>query len=199
MTDLRRAVLIATKLKGFVQAADLAGIFALTPSAIEMVLEALESEGMVVSRLAGQKLSAAGAGQAAAIWAEDARFIGIRDLFRIAEDVEQLAPIFKPILSDWRMIKTKDGPTRNTHRDIAYDDALIDELFSACDQLKPILLDLGKVLPRCGFYKGRLENALKALEEADTRFVADDDVDSVAVIWFEVVGDVSNLKGAVSG
>lgn len=191
MIDVRSAILISTKLKGFSEPKDVAGNLGVSDAEVGMLYDMLMRDGLVHARPAGLKLTVAGQNAAAQAFASERKGLDRWIFTALCKDFRELYMNYKDIVSDWRMVKTQQGPARNTHRDIAYDDALMDEVFAACSALAPLLDDLGAMIPRCQMYRRRLDAALTALEAGDTRFMADTDVDSIDAIWSELSVDLS--------
>lgn len=194
MSDLRSDILMATWLKGFAEESVVAAALGANVAEVTMMYEALLAEGLVVQRPAGLKLTKAGAIAAQAAWANERGKADAAALAALQADFKRLDTLYRPILSDWRMVKTDQGPVRNTHHDSVYDEALIDETFAACTPLAPLLRALAALVPRCAMYRRRLDDALSALEQGDTRFMSDTDVDSVHILWSELAADLSALQ-----
>ncbi|MEO0412422.1 MAG: hypothetical protein AAF221_11365 [Pseudomonadota bacterium] len=196
MSDLRRTILITTQLKGFAEEPVVATMLGIRLAEVSMMYEVLTGEGFAVQRPAGIKLTKTGIAAAKSAWAAERDIADKEALAALHADFKRLDKIYKPILSDWRMVKTDQGPARNDHHDSVYDEALIDETFAACTPLAPLLRALTALVPRCRTYRNRLDSALNALEQGDTRFMSDTDVDSVHIIWSELAADLSGLQEA---
>lgn len=198
MTSLKSDVLVSLKIKGFADPGVLAKQLRLSAPELSMMFEALEADGLIKPVLLGYKLRKGGLIAASDAWAAERSLVDRSEIASIAEAFHALDQDMRSVLSDWKMKKTPDGPARNTHRDAAYDGALLRQMDALCAQVEPLLARLGGRIPRCSNYAPRLSRAIARIKTGDSVYVAGTSIDSLSTIWLELRDDIEFFNTAAT-
>jgi DNA-binding MarR family transcriptional regulator len=195
-SDSRLLVLHGLRLKGFAEAADVATLVGLEPTAVTTELEQLVADDLVLyreGRLTGWALTPAGRkAQEQGLQAE-LRACGARDaIFDAYKRFLDLNNDLLGVCTDWQM---KDEATINDHTDPAYDESVIDKLHELHAKVEPIITDLEATLERYCGYRARLEASLTKLRTGEAEWFTKPLIDSYHTVWFQLHEDLLNTLG----
>lgn len=108
----------------------------------------------------------------------------------------KLNDVFKEVVTDWQMKRTKDGEyVANDHSDQEYDEKVLKRLYDVDIEMEKVFSELIKTVPRYEIYLNRFKAALKNIKEGKTEYLASYKVDSYHTIWFELHEDLIRLLG----
>ncbi|MEM9879686.1 MAG: hypothetical protein AAF862_10475 [Pseudomonadota bacterium] len=190
MSALHDEILIWVKLKGFATAEALANQLCLPKDRVDMVLAALVESGQAKQVPLGIKLRPNGSEAALHAWdAERARTNQVI-MAGVVKDFAALDRVMQPLLSDWKMKKTPDGPVRNLHQDHAYDDALVERALALSADARRMVESLATQVPRCAAYARRLTRAEQKVACGNLRYISSSLLDSIETVWWELRQDM---------
>jgi pyruvate,orthophosphate dikinase len=161
-------------------------------SGAEAGVAALEQAGYLQGGPAGGRLTPAGRDELARLIAAERDAADARLLERLYARFDPHNSELKATISAWQL--RPDG-TPNDHADPAYDAEVIARLQRAHHDATDLLDELATAVPRLGHYPVRLGAAARAVEQGDTRFVANPLADSYHQVWFELHEDLLGLLG----
>lgn len=118
------------------------------------------------------------------------------DAFMAAyETFEVINVQLKAIITDWQTIELGGRRVANDHSDQDHDDRVIDRLGACHDRADPILRALEGGVPRLGYYRRKLLEALEKAEDGAVEWVSDARIESYHTLWFELHEDVLRIVG----
>lgn len=190
MTDLD--VLQSLRLKGRAQPAALAAATAIDQDKIAETVDSLTSRGLVeAAGNLGVKLTEDGRNQLnSLLTAERASVVPAAMTGQYEAFCEHNAE-FKQLMHDWQM---REGQP-NDHSDDAYDAAIVDRLVSIHESVTPVLDAVAQQVPRLGFYRTRLVEALDKVRAEDRSWIARPLADSYHTVWFELHEELIGAAG----
>lgn len=192
-------VLHALRLKGFADAATLAGSLQLPRDDVESVLRGMESEGLVLhraGRLTGWALTSFGRTQHREQVVRELGGDGVRR--RIEGVYRRFLAVNRDLLTvctDWQMRQVDGHPVLNDHTDPAYDGVVLTRLDEVDRAARPLCAELAEALPRFAMYATRLSNALDRVHAGDYDWFTKPVVDSYHTVWFELHEDLLSTLG----
>jgi len=184
MSALHDEILIWVKLKGFATGDALARQLCLPPEAVDMVFSALVANDHAKQVPLGIKLRPNGSMAAWDAWATERAQSNQKVLARVIKDFAALDKVMHPILSDWKMKKTPEGPVRNLHEDRASDDALVERAMALSAEARLTIDSLAEQVPRCRAYAHRLTHAEQKIACGNLRYVSSSMLDSIETVWW---------------
>ena len=192
-------VLHALRLKGFADAATLAGSLQRPDDDVASVLRELEQAGLVLyreGRLTGWALTAAGRQRHRDAVAGELGAEGVRG--RIEDVYRRFLPVNRELLTvctDWQMRQVDGRHVLNDHSDAGYDRRVLARLDRVDAAGRPLCAELGQVLVRDAAYGTRLANALDRVHEGDYDWFTKPVIDSYHTVWFELHEDLLSTLG----
>lgn len=174
-------VLQALRLKGRASLSDLAATLGQEPDAISGLVDALTTDGLLVSK-STLRLSPDGRARLDGLLAEERARIEISALRPIYDEFRSVNQDFKALIADWQL---KDGEP-NTHTDGAYDAAVLRRLDVIHSGVCAIVNQAGGYLPRLNRYAQKLDTARKNVNAGDTTWLTRPLMDSYHTVWFEL-------------
>lgn len=192
-------MLHALRLKGFADAATLAGSLSSAEDDIDAVLRALESAGLVLyreGRLTGFALTAAGRERHHQEVARELSAAGVKA--RLDDVYRRFLPLNRELLTvctDWQMRRVGGRNVLNDHADAAYDRDVLARLETVHRLAAPLCSELGEVLSRYAGYRRRLSNALDRVRAGEYDWFTKPVIDSYHTVWFELHEDLLSTLG----
>lgn len=166
---------------------------------VEVVLDRLESDGLVQERTSapsGWSLTAAGrrlADRQLAIQVDDPYVRGtVEHLYR---RFLTLNPRLLGACTSWQVRTVAGEALVNDHTDEAHDMAAIAELEGVHGDARTVVEELGAVLPGFDGYRRRFDRAIEAVRAGDGAWFASPLVDSYHSAWFELHEHLLALLG----
>ena len=103
----------------------------------------------------------------------------------------------KILITDWQTIAVGGTRIANDHHDRDYDARVVDRLGGLHDRAEPVLAALSAGVPRLGYYRRGLNEALDRVEGGDTAWVSDATIESYHTLWFELHEELIRILGGV--
>ena len=101
----------------------------------------------------------------------------------------------KQLITDWQTINIGGQQLANDHRDLRYDDKIVDRLSKLHDKALPVLQALANTVPRFARYRAKLDTALARAEEGERAWLSDATIASYHSVWFELHEDILRVLG----
>ena len=192
--DAATAVLLAVRLKGVAQLADIVdrcrwGAGLADEGAVGDELERLRRLELVTfrdGRVAGWSLTAAGRAEGERLLAQHLDALGARAA--LSESYEAFLPLnrqFLELCTDWQIRSDQPGNELNDHSDTAYDAAVVERLADlharACDAVDT----MAAAVVRLGEYRPRFTRAMSRVDGGDLDWFTRPIIDSYHTVWFE--------------
>lgn len=105
---------------------------------------------------------------------------------------------FKELCTRWQL-RSRDPLTPNDHRDVGYDQAIVDDLSSLHRGAMSVLSETAAALPRFGAYAGRLGGALERLQAGGLEWFTKPGIGSYHDVWMELHEDFLMTLGRERG
>ncbi len=186
------AILRIVGIKGRVSPEAVATSLAVDAIAAEQSLADLTARELVKSTPMGFRITPAGREHCSELVAAEHKSADGAAVAAIYMDFTEFNTELKAVITDWQM----SGPDEpNAHTDQVYDDAVLERLQALHEQVLPLLDRIGATAPRLARYKGRLEEASKAIATGDLGYVSKPIIDSYHTVWFELHEDLIGLAG----
>lgn len=198
-SDPRLLVMHGLRLKGFADAGTVAQAVDVPEDAAAACLTDLINADLVTyrdGRLAGFALTAAGRAHHAQLLSAELDAEGVRAA--IADAYRRFLGLNGSLLevcTSWQLRDVEGTPTINDHRDLAYDESVIDELGALHERVQPICTELAVALDRYGAYGPRLSHALARVRAGDGEWFAKPVISSYHTVWFELHEDLLATLG----
>jgi hypothetical protein len=173
-------VLQAVRLKGRVNAADLAATIAADAADVDAIVAELTEAGWLVAGKA-LKISPEGRQRLTELLAQERSGVDEGAVAETYDDFRSANADFKALVADWQL---KDGAP-NTHKDAEYDAAVLARLVGVHEQVMPIIAVAAAQLPRLACYADKLAAALTKVRAGDTMWFTRPLIDSYHTVWFE--------------
>jgi hypothetical protein len=196
-------VLHAVRVRGFGEAAALAGPFGMDEDEVANELKGLAEDGLVThrekplpgwtctqdgkaehGRLVGEDLEASGAG--AAVDAAYRSFLGLN-------------PELLAVCTAWQLRPEEGGPVPNDHSNADYDAEVVERLATVDAGVQPIADELAGRLQRYAGYSPRLSAALTRVRAGEHEWVTRPLIDSYHTVWMELHEDLMATLGIRRG
>lgn len=180
MVELK--VLQAVRLKGEVNAADLAATVDEDATTVADAIAASTEAGLLLP--AGRELKLSPDGRSRLEWLLKQERAGI-DRTAMASAYEEFRSAnadFKIVVSDWTL---RDGEP-NPHDDADYDAGVLDRLERVHQRVLAVISTAGQQIPRLAGYADKLDGALQRIRTGDTAWLTEPVVDSYHTAWFEL-------------
>ncbi len=186
-------VLQGLRLKGFVEAAPLAGFLGLQPAIVEECLQAGASAGLTQFRdgsRSGWSLTAEGRKANDRMVADELDAAGKRSELETAyREFLELNQRMLESCTRWQ-VKDQENQVLNDHLDEAYDAEVIEQLAKIDGAVQPICAELGSWFDRLVNYGPRFGAALSNLQGGDRDWFTKPTIDSYHTVWFELHEDL---------
>lgn len=128
-------------------------------------------------------------GRAYADVRSDAAFVGAADRF------ESINKRLLDLLTRWQTVPQAGTTVPNDHSDVAYDNAILDELGDLHDRAEATLQALADGVSRIGLYSARLAAAYDRSLAGELDYVSGVRVDSYHTVWHELHEDLLRILG----
>lgn len=92
----------------------------------------------------------------------------------------------KQLTTEWQLASGNARPDGYSVEDWK----LIDRLTAVNDRVSPVLVHLGKTIPRFAGYRPRLRNALNRLEDGERQWLSGLTCDSYHTVWWQLHEDI---------
>ena len=198
-SDPRLRVLHALRIKGFADAAGLAGSAGLDPAAVTVELEGLTSDGLAAFRAGrrpGWALTGGGREEHRRLLASELEAAGCRDAVHDAyEAFLRLNADLLSACTAWQLRQVENRQVPNDHSDPAYDGAVLARLRRVDDAVDPTCAALATCMDRFSDYRPRLGRARARVEEGQAEWFTRPDLDSYHSVWFELHEDLLTTLG----
>ena len=116
------------------------------------------------------------------------------EVLRYCDEFETVNRRFKALVVRWQIMDVNGVQTVNNHSDKEYDSDILAELAMIHEDTKTVINKISEILPTHQRYVGRLELALKRLNDGDTKYMAIAR-DSYHGIWYELHESLLKLSG----
>jgi DNA-binding MarR family transcriptional regulator len=195
----RLRVLHALRLKGFADAATVAGSAGLDLPAAAAHLESLSAEGLVAFRAGrrpGWVLTGAGRDEHRRLAAAELAEAGCRSTVHDAYgcflglNAELLAAC-----TAWQLREVERRQVPNDHSDPAYDGAVLARLQRIDEAIRPSCVELANCMERFSGYGPRLQEARSRVDAGEPEWFTRPDIDSYHSVWFELHEDLLSTLG----
>jgi len=186
----------ALAIKGYCDAAGLAGALACPSEDAAGLLDQLVADGLAEQAAGSFRLTADGRAVGAERLAEDGEAWGIGNATAALDAFIALDHRMKEIVTAWQM---KAEGVFNDHADAAYDTAVLTRLAELHVDVDAWLAPLVAGLPRLARYGERLGAAAARAAAGDGKYIASPRVDSYHGAWFELHEDLIRLAGLTRG
>lgn len=196
-------MLHGVRLKGFAEAATVAGLWGLDEGEAEAELKGLTEEGLVQrrdGRISGWTLTPRGRETHADLVAAELQAAGVRGAIEAA--YRRFLDLNGDLLATctaWQLRTTDAGQVVNDHTDRTYDAEVVERLAGIHEAVDPVLADLAATLERFERYPSRLADALRRVQLGETEWFTKPLVDSYHTIWFELHEDLLSTLGLQRG
>lgn len=117
------------------------------------------------------------------------------DFLSAYEDFERVNVTLKALITDWQTMVVGGKAIVNDHSDPEHDNRIIDRLGKFHEGADRILGRLAARLPRFGFYRSGLVEALEKAEDGAIAWVSDATIESYHTLWFELHEDLLRVVG----
>lgn len=198
-SDPRLLVLHALRVKGFADAATVAGATGVDHPVAIAILEDLGREHLALfrsGRRAGWSLTEPGRAEHRDLVAEDLHAAGCRTTVR--ESYDSFLGVNLELLgacTAWQLREVDRHQVANDHTDPAYDGAVVARLRQVDQRIRPACDDLAAAMERFSGYGSRLQVALNHLESGQVEWFTRPDLDSYHSVWFELHEDLLATLG----
>jgi hypothetical protein len=193
-SDPRLLVLHGLRLKGVAATPAVAAATGLTEAEVAAQLDELAVTGLVVQReglLTGWSLTQAGRLEHDRLVADELDQVGARSTVEQGYvGFLQLNPGVLDACSRWQVRDVGGRMVRNDHADTRYDAAVVHDLSTALDHVRPVGARLAGVLERFQPYAPQLEEAMARVWSGDGDYVARPVIPSFHTVWFEMHEDL---------
>lgn len=193
-SDPRLYVLHALRLKGFTDAAGVAGSSGLDQPAVTSELEGLTSDGLAAFRAGrrpGWALTRSGREEHRRLVASELEAAGCRDAVHDAyESFLRLNAELLAACTAWQLREMDHRQVPNDHSDPAYDGAVLARLQRVDEAISPACAALGACMERFSGYRSRLDRARARVEAGEAEWFTRPDLDSYHSVWFELHEDL---------
>ncbi len=160
------------------------------------LVDGLSGQGHLAGSTGGMvRLTPAGEGRAAALWASEAAVVGSEIRLQMPR-FDELNRSLKMLVTDWQLRRVDGELVPNDHTDPAYDNHIFDHLEIIDQGIGSILADLLPAVPRFARYRQRFEAALRDLRAGDRQMMAHPLKGSYHSVWFELHEELIRLTGA---
>lgn len=180
MVELK--VLQAVRLKGEVNAADLAATVDEDPATVAQAIASSTEAGLLLPAGRNLKLSPDGRSRLEWLLKEERGGIDRPSMATAYEEFRSANADFKIVVSDWTL---KDGEP-NTHEDADYDAEVLARLGQVHARVLKVVSTAAEQIPRLTGYADKLDAALAKIRAGDTAWVTEPVVDSYHTVWFEL-------------
>jgi hypothetical protein len=193
-SDPRLLVLHGLRLKGVVGPDSVASATGLSTAEVLAQLDELGTQGMVVQHeglLAGWTLTQAGRLEHDRLVSDELAQVGARTT--VEQGYHGFLRLNSGVLdacSRWQVRDVGGRMVRNDHADTRYDAAVVRDLSSALDHVRPVGERLAGVLERFRPYAPQLEQAMVKVRSGDGDYVAKPVIPSFHTVWFEMHEDL---------
>jgi len=198
-SDPRLHVLHALRLKGFTDAAGVAGSSGLDQPLVTAELEGLASDGLVTfraGRRSGWALTLSGREEHRRLVAAELEAVGCRGAVHDAyESFLRLNAELLAACTAWQLREVDGGQVPNDHSDPAYDAAVLARLQRVDEAIGPTCAALGACMDRFSGYRRRLDRARGRVEAGQAEWFTRPDMDSYHSVWFELHEDLLATLG----
>jgi DNA-binding PadR family transcriptional regulator len=198
-SDPRLQVLHSLRLKGFTDAAGVAGSSGLDPPAVIAELDRLTSDGLVAFRSGkrpGWALTRSGREEHRRLLASELEAAGCRDAVHDAyESFLRLNAELLAACTAWQLREVDHRQVPNDHADPAYDGAVLARLQRVDEAVGPTCVALGTCMERFSGYRPRLGRARARVEAGEAEWFTRPDLDSYHSVWFELHEDLLATLG----
>jgi hypothetical protein len=193
-SDPRLLVLHGLRLKGVAEAGAVATAIGLPVPTVAAQLDDLARSGLVDRReglLTGWSLTQAGRLAHDRLLDDELVEAGARSIVEQGyQGFLRLNPGVLDACSRWQVREVKGRMVRNDHGDGRYDAAVIHDLSTALDQVRPVGDRLAGVLERFRPYAPQLADAMVRVRSGDGDYVAKAVIPSFHTVWFEMHEDL---------
>ena len=192
---MRDKIIHVLSIKGFAKEEPLAVAAGLEVSDVVLIAQSLIEEGLLESSRIGMKLTEKGKGAAAKVM-EDVR--ETTDLAALEAFYQAFTPInqdYKKSVSSWQIKTVGDSAEPNDHKDAAYDQQVLAEMFKDHDSLNDLIAIRLTSCPLLEDYARRLNQAYANINAGDHQFVTGALIDSYHTVWFEFHEALIRLSG----
>jgi hypothetical protein len=183
-------VLQGVRLKGRVEADELASTVGEDPASVARVVDSLTECGLLVASKS-LRITADGRARLSEMLAAERAGIDHSAVVAAYDDFRNVNADFKVLVSDWQL---KDG-SPNTHEDTDYDAAILVRLDRLHEQTMPIVAAAAKQIPRLAGYADKLCDALGKVCAGETIWLARPIIDSYHTVWFELHEELIGAAG----
>jgi pyruvate,water dikinase len=190
-SSLKTAVLQIMRLKGAVNAEQVAAAVGTEPAHAETVLEALIASGACEQRPRGIRLTKPGRAGLEQLLADERAQIDPHAMEAVYAEFTPINADFKSLVTRWQQ---RDGDA-NDHSDATYDAAILLELEQVHDRLMPVLERAAEAVPRLQHYPPRFTKALDRIRAGDHIWLLRPVIDSYHTVWFELHEDLIGASG----
>ena len=177
--------------KGLADAPTVARCAGVDEDAATVILGSLVEAGLAVERtgrLQGFSPTAAGKEMHGGLIADDPLRRRRDDLGEWYGRFEQVNAELKEVCTAWQLADGPSGPVPNDHADAGYDAAVIGRLRAVHERVLALLGEAGDA--RLDRYAARLNDAMTAVDDGDTRRFTTPLADSYHDIWMELHHDL---------
>lgn len=194
--DKTHLILHGLAIKKHAAAEEIAGLIGLEEEDTRACLDravisarACEADGrFILTPLARVILEAEYSGHYAEV-REDIAFMDAYEAFEVIN--VQL----KSLITDWQTMEVGGQRVANDHSDRDHDNKVIDRLGECHERADAIFAGLEKAVPRLGFYRRKLLEALEKAEDGAIEWVSDARIESYHTLWFELHEDLLRIVG----
>ena len=193
-SDPRLLVLHGLRLKGVAEAGAVATAIGLPAPAVAAQLDDLARSGLVDRReglLTGWSLTQAGRLEHDRLL--DDELVATRSRPTVEQGYQRFLRLNPGVLdacSRWQVRDVGGRMVRNDHGDGRYDAAVIDDLSTALDGVRPVGDRLAGALDRFRPYAPQLAEAMVRVRSGDGDYVAKPVIPSFHTVWFEMHEDL---------
>jgi hypothetical protein len=193
-SDPRLLVLHCLRLKGVAEADAVALATDLATPIVAAQLDELGVLGLVARReglLSGWSLTQAGRLEHDRLLGDELEQIGARSTVETGyQGFLRLNPGVLDACSRWQVRDVRGRMVRNDHGDARYDAAVVHDLSTALDRVRPVGDRLAGVLERFEPYAPQLTDAMARVRSGDGDYVAKPVIPSFHTVWFEMHEDL---------
>ena len=192
---MRDQLIHVLSIKGFAREEILAKALGLGVAELESIAESLTQEGLLENSRIGLKLTEKGKAAASEI-SEDVREKA--DLAALETFYLEFTPInqdYKKGVSAWQIKTVGESAEPNDHKDAAYDQQVLAEMFRDHDSLNDLIAIRLTSCPLLEDYARRLNQAYANINAGDHQFVTGALIESYHTVWFEFHEALIRLSG----
>jgi hypothetical protein len=198
-------VMHGLRVKGMTDAAAVARRFALDHELVDELLLDYEAFGWIsrvhFADVDGWSLTASGLAENERRLAAELDQTGARSKVLAAHDVfVALNSRFLVAITNWQIRPRGGDPlAANDHRDLSWDERVLDELHGLQGGLQPVCDGLAAALARFAGYTERYSAALDRVDRGEGSWVAQPKIDSCHTVWMELHEDLLATLGLERG